>query len=168
LAIHEVGRPRLIDRVEEISGFRLPKTLEWELIVPSNLHYADRAAVAVLRQVHQVVFHHRLDVPIRLAVVECLSNAIEHGNRFQARKVVYLRVRCNRRAIQIVIRDQGEGFDPAEKRSLEQLNRKLKERGRGLHIIRHLMDEVRYFRDGREVRLIKRLTAGRSGLDRQG
>ena len=157
MAIREIGRPVWEDCVERL-GAKPPRSdFRWELVLPSNLYYADRAAVALLRRFHEVEWRRCWDVPIRLAVVECLSNAIEHGNRFQAKKVVRMRVWCNPQRIRIVIRDQGQGFDPSRKRSLEQLNRKFRDRGRGLHIVQHLMDEVKFYLNGREVRLVKKL-----------
>ena len=44
---------------------------------------------------------------------EALSNAMLYGNRLQARKLVRVRCCCDyRKGVCIVIRDQGEGFDP--------------------------------------------------------
>src|SRR5467141_4583713 len=50
---------------------------------------------------------------VELALREALSNAILHGNRLDARKLVHVRC-CSEGAkgVFIVVRDQGHGFDP--------------------------------------------------------
>src|ERR1700730_13049605 len=50
---------------------------------------------------------------VELAVREALSNAMLHGNRLDARKLVHVRCCCeSSKGVCIVVRDQGNGFDP--------------------------------------------------------
>ncbi len=50
---------------------------------------------------------------VELALREALSNAMLHGNRLDARKLVHVRCCCESgKAVFIVVRDQGNGFDP--------------------------------------------------------
>src|SRR5215471_1405847 len=50
---------------------------------------------------------------VELALREALSNAMLHGNRLDARKLVHLRCCCEcGNGVLIVVRDQGHGFDP--------------------------------------------------------
>ena len=49
---------------------------------------------------------------VELALREALSNAMLHGNRLDARKLVHVRCCCEcGKGVLIVVRDQGHGFD---------------------------------------------------------
>jgi anti-sigma regulatory factor (Ser/Thr protein kinase) len=93
---------------------------------------------------------------VELALREGLSNAILHGNRLDARKLVHVRCCCERtKGMFIVIRDQGHGFNPdnvPDPLAVENLNA---EHGRGIHLMRLAMDEVSFERRGTEVHMRK-------------
>jgi serine/threonine-protein kinase RsbW len=93
---------------------------------------------------------------VELALREALSNAMLHGNRLDARKLVH--VRCcyeSGEGVFIVIRDQGHGFDPnrvPDPLALENLGA---EHRRGIHLMKLAMDEVSFERRGTEVHMRK-------------
>lgn len=81
-----------------------------------------------------------------IALTEAVNNAIVHGNRNDATKLVRYRVTCEPEGIRCVVEDEGEGFeldDVADPVAPENL---LRDGGRGLFIIRALMQEVRLVR----------------------
>ena len=92
---------------------------------------------------------------MRLVIEEALTNAMEHGNQFSHSKTVFIKVHVSSIALVIRIRDQGKGFDydrVADPRSEAAIwNR----RGRGIFLMRKIMDEVIYARNGSEVILVK-------------
>ena len=95
---------------------------------------------------------------VELALREALCNAMLHGNRLQARKLVSVRCCCDYcKGVCIVISDQGEGFDlemvpdPLAVENLES------EHGRGIHLMKLAMDEVSFEHGGTEVRMRKKL-----------
>ena len=49
---------------------------------------------------------------LRQAVLEMGQNAIEWGNRHRVEKLVHIRYRLFDDRVEIVVRDQGSGFDP--------------------------------------------------------
>src|ERR1700676_613471 len=50
---------------------------------------------------------------VELALREALNNAVVHGNRLEAHKLVHVRCRCKvGEGISLVVSDQGQGFDP--------------------------------------------------------
>ena len=52
---------------------------------------------------------------VELALREALSNALLHGNRLDARKLVHVRCRCEyNNGVSIIVRDHGQGFDPSQ------------------------------------------------------
>ena len=95
---------------------------------------------------------------VELALREALCNAMLHGNRLQARKLVHVRCFCEYcNGVSIVVSDQGEGFDsktlpdPLAVENLES------EHGRGIHLMKLAMDEVSFERGGTEVHMQKKL-----------
>jgi len=98
-----------------------------------------------------------LNVPV--ALTEALSNAILRGNEDDPRKHVYVRVRVDQVTLTIEVKDEGIGFDldecTSDPTTPEHL---LSEEGRGLFLMRKLMDRVERFagRPGNVVRLTLR------------
>lgn len=94
---------------------------------------------------------------IKLAFHEALVNAIKHGNKFSPELQVEVRVERKGNDLTIEIRDEGQGFDV--KRLLDpthpgNLNRTS---GRGVFLIKKLMDSVEFFDCGRTIRMVKSL-----------
>jgi len=93
---------------------------------------------------------------VELALREALSNAMLHGNRLDARKLVHVRCCCeSSKGVFIVVRDQGNGFDAnkvPDPLAVENLN---SEHGRGIHLMKLAMDEISFERQGTEVRMRK-------------
>jgi serine/threonine-protein kinase RsbW len=90
---------------------------------------------------------------IRLAAGEALSNAVEHGNGTAARNIL---VECTFEddRLVIVIEDSGSSFsEPSVRTSVEPDDRG---RGFGIFLMRRLMDEVTFARNGTIVRLVRR------------
>ena len=91
---------------------------------------------------------------VELAFREALSNAMLHGNRLDARKLVHVRCRCEcGKGVFIVVRDQGHGFDPnsvPDPLAVENLGA---EHGRGIHLMKLAMDEISFGRGGTEVHM---------------
>lgn len=97
---------------------------------------------------------------IKLAVIEAVINAIEHGSN--AERTVYITFGLSRQPLRmtIIIGDSGEGFDPDSVREpdiREKINKHERKRGWGLKIMRSLMDEViiNSSPSGTQVMLIK-------------
>jgi serine/threonine-protein kinase RsbW len=95
---------------------------------------------------------------IAISVTEAVNNAIMHGNHADRKKRVHIVYLKSPDALIIKIRDEGEGFDPDNISDPTTANNLLKAKGRGLFIIKQLMDEVVLKRtpQGMEVMLLKR------------
>ena len=99
---------------------------------------------------------------IMISITEVVNNGIIHGNGADADKYVHLRCQCYADRIDFSVRDEGAGFFPEDiPDPLDETNL-LKEGGRGVLIIRAMMDEVEFRRleTGMEVRLSIRLSNG--------
>ena len=90
-----------------------------------------------------------------LALEEALLNAIQHGNKADATKQISIECLVTPEQFDILITDQGTGFDPdvvPDPRSEENL---YKLWGRGLLLMRSYMDVVEYNETGNCVHMIK-------------
>lgn len=71
-----------------------------------------------------------------LVIDEALTNAMEHGNKWDSRKKVKIRLVKNSKHLHIFIEDEGKGFDIENTLITKKNVRNLKPRGRGLYIIK--------------------------------
>ena len=93
---------------------------------------------------------------VELALREALSNAMLHGNRLDARKLVHVRCCCEwGKGVFIVVRDQGHGFDPNKVPDPLAVENLCAEHGRGIHLMKLAMDEISFEHGGAEVHMRK-------------
>jgi serine/threonine-protein kinase RsbW len=101
-----------------------------------------------------------------VAVRECVTNAIMHGNRDPSRAVSIEFATTPAAApseVRVCVRDQGQGFDPNQLPDPLAPENILRTSGRGIFLMRQLMDDVAIERTrdgGMEVRMIKRIGPG--------
>ena len=94
---------------------------------------------------------------IELALAEALANAVVHGAKADASKIVECDVACDeKRGMLIVVRDPGTGFDPAAIPNPCYGESIYSDHGRGIYLINQLMDEVKFLNGGTEIHMIKR------------
>src|SRR5258706_13081523 len=93
---------------------------------------------------------------VALALQEALSNAVVHGCGNDPTKQVRCRVKSDPQGrIAIIVTDPGPGFSPGlvpDPRKDENLHA---DHGRGVYLIRQLMDEVHFERRGSEITMWK-------------
>ncbi|HDQ43950.1 MAG TPA: ATP-binding protein [bacterium] len=81
---------------------------------------------------------------LAIAVTEAVGNAIVHGNRKDPKKKVGVVFRLLPDSVEVSVTDEGKGFDPGRiDDPLEPANL-MKENGRGIFILKNLMDEVQF------------------------
>ncbi len=83
-----------------------------------------------------------------IAVTEAVNNGIVHGNACDPEKTVSLSVRCTPEHLIIAVKDQGAGFNPDGVPDPRRRENILKDGGRGVFLIRSLMDDSRYINTG--------------------
>ena len=96
---------------------------------------------------------------VELVVREALANAVLHGNQNDPNKKVVVAGFCDcegEGGLLLVVRDEGSGFDPAEVPDPTTTQSIYSGHGRGIFLMRHFMDEVRFLNGGSEVELRKR------------
>src|SRR5262245_3701376 len=128
---------------------------------------------------------------VRLALYEAVANAIEHGNleinydaktealtteggiralierrredpKYRDRRV-RIQVDYDPTTVVWSIRDEGPGFSPATEESTHALGGPTSLHGRGIRLMRHLMDSVCWNPSGTEVRLTMNVVRRRTG-----
>jgi serine/threonine-protein kinase RsbW len=94
---------------------------------------------------------------LAVALAEALSNAAVHGNKLRPRSVVTVSVLVKPRQEAVVeVKDGGAGFDASALQDPTEASHILAPGGRGVFLMRRLVDEVIYARPGNRVRLTKR------------
>lgn len=88
---------------------------------------------------------------IMISVTECISNAIIHGNQHDKTKLVHLELFMEDELIRFVIEDEGPGFDINELKDPTEPENIEKTGGRGIFLIKHLTDEVKFEEEGRKT-----------------
>lgn len=152
-------RPCMAPRASTSATKRVPpapETLRLRFTVPSTNEGIRTAVRRVIKAAVETRCLRSARADVEIALWEALSNAAFHGNHGDASKTV--RVRCTlsaERGITVGIRDDGNGFDPARIPDPRKRDRLFLHHGRGLLLMRALMDRVEHRHEGREVVLHK-------------
>ena len=129
------------------------------LVLPSHIEAVGEAAAAVTDFVQSCGAGEDAAFGIGMAVREAITNAMVHGNQEDETKSVGVIFNCLGNALEIEVRDQGEGFDPKGVPDPTDPVNILKPSGRGIFLIRSFMDEVEWFgrpEGGTTVRMLKK------------
>lgn len=102
----------------------------------------------------------RLQLNFRVGLTEALSNAMLYGNSRDPSKSVLVEIAFQLGRIQARVTDQGSGFDPAAVPDPTRPENLTKPCGRGLFLMRKLMDEVWFNDRGNQVTLVLKLESG--------
>lgn len=128
--------------------------------LPSSLKAVDRVVDRTMRMVTKIGCAAGHEENIEISLREALINAIVHGNRQNPRKRVTVCCMCHpKRGLLLIVRDRGAGFNPRKLSNPLTIRNIFAAHGRGIFLIRRFMDEVKFLRGGREIRMRKRLRA---------
>ena len=96
---------------------------------------------------------------IAMAVREATINAVLHGNEYDPARQIQVTLEDTGEDLKISIADEGRGFDPEKVPDPLKAENILRGTGRGIFLIRSLMDEVhfRQLHPGTELTLVKHL-----------
>jgi serine/threonine-protein kinase RsbW len=117
---------------------------EVDLIINSNYKFIDIGHDLVKYLCNLIGFDEDTTHWIILAVREGISNAIKHGNKCDILKKVVVRMTYDKNQLDVVIEDEGGGFDLSQVQNPLLPENLLKSTGRGIFYIKSFMDDVQY------------------------
>jgi serine/threonine-protein kinase RsbW len=109
------------------------------------------------------------EMEIETALREALANAVIHGNGESSCKRVYVECRCYTDGeVSIAVRDEGAGFDSNKVPDPTTPENRLLTHGRGIYLMKTLMDEVSFEDGGSVVQMRKRANSGATATRKSG
>ena len=125
-------------------------------ILPSNKQALNEAVHRVLRIAESCGCEGDNQADLEIALREALANAMIHGNAYHDSKNIFLRCYgAPGHGMLIMVRDEGPGFEPESVPDPRGPDRMFLHHGRGLFLMRQLMDYSEHRKNGREVVLYK-------------
>jgi anti-sigma regulatory factor (Ser/Thr protein kinase) len=139
-------------------------SVRMDFLIPSDLTYV----IGVNYQISQLLKEFgfpaqdtRVNIP--LACDEAITNAIIHGNRSNPEKKVSIQLYVSPNRFRIRVRDEGEGFELERVADPTRGEALLRPSGRGVYLMRNIMDTVEFKDGGRVVELEKKNSNGVNG-----
>lgn len=123
--------------------------------IPSDPAEARRIQDEIEQKLRSLGYGDREIFSIKLALEEALVNAIKHGNQMDRTKKVRVAYRVEHDRFEILISDEGPGFDPADVPDPTAPENLERPSGRGLMLMRHYMTAVSYHGAGNTVSMCK-------------
>jgi len=131
------------------------------LELPTDIHSIQDAVEYVMQSCRDCSEQaRRLDLNFRVGLTEALSNAMLYGNSQNPSKRVLVEVALQAGRLEARVTDQGSGFDPSTVPDPTTPENLTKPCGRGLFLMRQLLDEVSFNAQGNQVTLVLRLESG--------
>lgn len=123
--------------------------------VPNDLRAIETSVERIVDYGRSVGFNpDRLRLNLRVGLTEALANAMLYGNRQDPRKRVRVEATITPAEIAVRITDEGIGFDPEALPDPTLPANIMRSRGRGIFLIRHLMDHVEFNEKGNSIRMV--------------
>ena len=132
-----------------------PDRSEFVVELPSDLGLIEAAVAYLVDRCRAYDFGgSRLNLNFRVGLTEALANAVLYGNGSDPRKSVRVEVSLGPGHVDLWVVDQGGGFDPDAVPDPTLPDNLERAGGRGLFLIRQLMDEVEFNDRGNAIRLV--------------
>ena len=133
--------------------------MDQELILelPNDIRSIEHAVEYVTRHCTSCCeYARRLNLNFRVGLTEALSNAMLYGNNSDPEKSVRVEVEIKLEEVSVRVTDQGVGFDPTTVPDPTLPANISKSGGRGIFLMKALMDEVQFNDRGNSVTLVLR------------
>lgn len=143
---------RFVDNADHVQD--LHENIEFEL--PSAISLMSIVLDYLMKRVEKLGVINPEQSNLFVALDEAFVNAVKHGNKFDAQKLVRITAEVSKKEARFTIEDEGEGFDvnnipdPLDPQNL------FKTSGRGVLFIYNIMDEVRYNDRGNRLTMVKK------------
>jgi len=145
-------KAKCIDKKELIQD--LHEKIEFE--VPSVISLMHDILDYLMKRVEKVGVVNPETSNLFVALDEAFVNAVKHGNKFDANKLVRITADVSSEEARFTIEDEGDGFNVAEIPDPLDPQNLFKTSGRGVLFIYNIMDEVKYNERGNRLTMVKR------------
>jgi serine/threonine-protein kinase RsbW len=141
--------------------------LKNQISIPSDFSYLKNVEIFIQDILEHAKASEFVSGYINLCVSESVNNAIYHGNKQDLNKHVTIFAECKDDYLLVEVADEGDGFnymdlpDPTLSENLR------KEGGRGLYIIRNLVDQISFRNNGSIIQLKFKLNSEHQFLFRR-
>ena len=133
--------------------------MDQELILelPNDIRSIEHAVEYVTKHCTSCCeYARRMNLNFRVGLTEALSNAMLYGNNSDPEKSVRVEVAIKLEEVSVRVTDQGAGFDPSTVPDPTLPANISKSGGRGIFLMKALMDEVEFNDRGNSVTLVLR------------
>jgi serine/threonine-protein kinase RsbW len=143
---------KFVDKIDAVAG--LHEHIEFEL--PSAISLMHIVLEYLMKRVEKLGVVKAEQSNLFVALDEAFVNAIKHGNKYDAHKLIRVVAEVSKEEARFTIEDEGEGFDvdsipdPLDPENL------FKPSGRGVLFIYNIMDEVEYNDRGNRLTMVKK------------
>lgn len=151
-----------------------PESIKVETWIPSEIGRISPFVDQIMRLIQLTGWVTGEELDVEIALREALNNAVQHGNRFDRERLVYVTC-CFElgEGVSLIVRDEGKGFNPRDIPDALSPEGVKSEHGRGILLMKFYMDEVSFEKGGTEVHLRKRAVqsvrqTGRSQPEQRG
>jgi anti-sigma regulatory factor (Ser/Thr protein kinase) len=128
---------------------------DYVLELPNDLRAIDRAVTYLMDRSSEAGFESdRLRLNFRVSLTEALANAMLYGNCRDPRKRVRVEAHIEPGAVRVQVTDEGRGFDPGILPDPTTPSNRLRTGGRGIYLIRKLMDQVEFNDRGNSITMV--------------
>jgi serine/threonine-protein kinase RsbW len=141
--------------------------LKNKISIPSDFSYlrdVENFIQGILEDIHASDF---ISGYINLCVSESVNNAIYHGNKQDLNKHVTIFAECKDDCLLVEVADEGTGFNYEDLPDPTLTENLRKEGGRGLFIIKNLVDQISFKNNGSIIQLKFKLNSEHQFLYRR-
>jgi len=124
--------------------------------MPSELRHLDGVLDYLNERMLRLGIVNAGDSEVLIALDEAIVNAVKHGNKCDPRKAVHIIAEFSSEGVLFTVTDEGSGFERDSVPDPTEPCRLLEPSGRGLLLINHIMDEVRFNQCGNRLEMFKR------------
>jgi len=128
--------------------------------IPSRLELILEFLTEIIEEIKKLNIAEPELFKIKLALNEALVNAAKHGNKLNAELSVHVDLDATDQRVIFKIRDEGAGFDISKLADPTKEENLGKTDGRGIFLVRSLMDQAEFSDCGRQLKMVKFLGKG--------
>lgn len=152
-------KQRYVDTIDNVQD--LHENIQFEL--PSAISLMHIVLEYLMKRVEKLGVIRPEQSNLFVALDEAFVNAVKHGNKFDAQKLVRITAEVSNKEARFTIEDEGEGFDVNDIPDPLDPENLFKTSGRGVLFIYNIMDEVKYNERGNRLTMVKKSEDSRLG-----